>query len=215
LHRIQGIVRWIVFAFVLVTVAGGCGNDDPTGVTEPPSTLPESQLTFLRQGANAPPIQTYDTTVVATAGQPLDVELFYAPEPGESAGQQFLEFELDDGSLLRYPPDHPTRPGQEFQPGDTVWIRLRVDPELLIVTLEPSGLAFSTVDPAELEIRYFNADDDYDDDGHSDPELETDIDLWRQERPGEEWARIGQLKDFELDRIRALLLGFSRYGLGI
>ncbi len=92
---------------------------------------------------------------------------------------------------------------------------MSVDPVLLIATLEPSGLTFSPLEPAELEIRYVNADDDYDDDGDSDPELEDDIDLWRQENPGDDWERTGDLKDLETDRIRAFLTGFSRYGLGI
>lgn len=208
--------RWAVFAFALaVMTTAACSEDDPTGVSDRPDTLPESQLTFLRQGVQAPPLVTYDTTVVATAGQTLDLEIRYAPLPGEDSGEKFLEFELDDESLLRYPPNHPTRPAQAFQPGDTVWIRVVVDPELLIATLEPSGLAFNPVEPAELEIRYLNADDDYDDDGDPDPELEDDIDLWRQESPGDEWQRTGDLKDLEADRIRALLNGFSRYGLGI
>lgn len=200
-------------AALLAAVA--CSDSQPAGPADPPDTLPDGQLTFLRQAAQAPPLLTYDTTFVATAGQPLDIELFYAPLPGESSSEQFLDFELEDSSLHRYPPDHPTRPGELFQPGDTVWIRLTVDQSLMLTTLEPSGLQFSTLDPAELEIRYAEADDDYDEDGESDPELETDIDLWRQESPGDDWVRVGDLKDFELDRVRALLTGFSRYGLGI
>ncbi len=208
-------VRSLSVAILFAALTVGCGEDDPTGVTGPPDTLPESQLTFLRQSATAPALVTYDTTVVATAGQQLDLRIRYAPAPGEDSGEKFLELELKDESLLRYPLDHPTRPGQEFQPGDTVWIRVSVDPVLLIATLEPSGLTFSPLEPAELEIRYVNADDDYDDDGDSDPELEDDIDLWRQENPGDDWERTGDLKDLETDRIRAFLTGFSRYGLGI
>lgn len=211
-------LRWNALVGVVVAAtlaAGACGDSQPTAPADPPDTLPEGQLTFLRQANTAPPLMTYDTTFVATAGEALDVEMFYAPLPGEDSGEKFLEFELEDGSLLRYPPNHPTSPGATFQPGDTVWIRITIDPELLIASLEPSGLQFSVVDPAELEIRYGEADDDYDDDGDPDPELEGDIDLWRQESPGSDWQRVGDLKDVELDRVRALLTGFSRYGLGI
>ena len=208
--------RWGVLVLALGTIAtAACSDDDPTGVVDPPDSLPESQLTFLRQAAQAPVLVTYDTTVVATAGESLDLEIRYTPAPGQDSGEKFLEFELDAESLLRYPPNHPTRPAEAFQPGDTVWIRVMVDQELLVATLEPSGLAFNPLEPAELEIRYVNADDDYDDDGESDPELEDDIDLWRQESPGDDWERTGDLKDLETDRIRALLTGFSRYGLGI
>ena len=200
---------------ILAMVACGCSNDEPTGVPEPPNSLPEEQLTFLRQDVQAPALVTYDTTVIATAGEALDLEIRYLPPPGQDSGEKFLEFELDDESLLRYPAEHPTSPGQPFTPGDTVWIRIVVDPQLLIATFEPSGLVFNPVEPAEIEIRYVNADDDYDDDGDSDPELEVEIDLWRQENPGDEWERSGDLKDLETDRVRAFLDGFSRYGLGI
>lgn len=204
---------WLLTA--ALAVAAGCGDDEPTGPASPPDTLPEGQLTFLQQAAEAPALVTYDTTVIATAGQQLDLEIRYLPPPGQDSGEKFLEFKLDDESLLRYPANHPTRPGQLFTPGDTVWIRVVVDPQLLIATLEPSGLTFNPVEPAELEIRYVNADSDYDDDGDPDPELEVEIDLWRQENPGDDWERTGDLKDLETDRVRAFLDGFSRYGLGI
>jgi hypothetical protein len=60
-----------------------------------------------------------------------------------------------------------------------------------------------------------NADGDYDEDGEDDPELEGSIDLWRQEKPGDPWVRVGDVKDLELDRVRAFLTAFSRYGLAI
>lgn len=211
-------LRWNVFTGAAIAAAlavGGCGDSEPTGPADPPNTLPEGQLTFLRQAGTAPPLVTYDTTFVAIAGEALDAEIRYMPPPGEDSGEKFLEFKLEDTSLLRYPADHPTRPGAAFQPGDTVWIRITVDPTLLIASMEPSGLQFNPADPAELEIRYAEADDDYDDDGDPDPELEDEIDLWRQESPGDDWERVGDLKDLELDRVRALLTGFSRYGLGI
>lgn len=201
-------------------VAGGllgiaaCGDDDATG-PEPPDVVPEAQLTFLRPAAAAPLLATTDTTVVATAGEPLDLEIRYLPIGGAGEGEKFLEFELDDESLLRYPADHPTRAGEAFQPGDTIWIRVTVEASRLIAGFEPGGLVFNPVEPAELELRYFNADDDYDDDGLPDPELEGDIDLWRQEKPGDPWERVGDLKDVEFDRVRAFLRTFSRYGLAI
>jgi hypothetical protein len=206
-------LRWATILAAAGLVAA-CGDDDPAG-PEPPDMVSEAQLTFLRPGSNAPPLVTSDTTVVATAGQRLEVELFYEPEPGESQGERFLEFELEDGSLLEYPPDHPTRPGQAFQPGDTIWIRIAIEPSRLLATLEPTGIVFNPLEPAELEIRYLNADDDIDDDGDDDPELEGEIDLWRQENPGDLWERVGNIKDLEFDRVRAFLLTFSRYGLAI
>ena len=188
-------------------LAAGCGGD-ATGPKE------SSELLFLRQAAGAPPLATSDTTVVATRGEGLDLRIFYQPEPGESSGDQFLELKLDQESLLRYPPGHP-RAGQLFAAGDTIEIRATIDPVDLIVTLEPTGIVFDPAHPAELELRYVNSDPDFDDDGVDDPELEGEIDLWRQENLGDPWERVGTVTDQSLDRVRATLLTFSRYALAI
>lgn len=181
----------------------------------PPDTKTTAELIFLRQAGGAPPLVTADTSFIATRGQQLEIELRYAPRPGESQGDEFLEFELDDESLLRYPPGHP-RAGQLFADGDTITIRIQVDPARLIATMEPTGLEFDPDEPAELELRYRNADDDYDEDGAPDPpESESEIDLWRQERPNDPWFRVGEIKDRDLDRVRARLTSFSRYALAI
>ncbi|MFQ5747171.1 MAG: hypothetical protein ACE5HF_08140 [Gemmatimonadota bacterium] len=194
-------------------LGAGCGGDSgPLGPNPPPGPKPQAQLTFLRPDAAAPALQTTDTSFVATRGVGQKVEIFYAPLPGQSSGEEFLEFELKDRSLRQYPPGHP-KAGQTFANGDTITITIRVDSGLLGATLEPSGLLFDPANPAELEIRYQNADPDFDDDGLPDPELEGEIDLWRQEKPGDLWEPVGRIKDLELDRIRAFLDGFSRYAL--
>ncbi|UCG74728.1 MAG: hypothetical protein JSV95_08125 [Gemmatimonadota bacterium] len=198
---------------------GGCSGDGgATGPDPepPPDGSPEGDLLFLRQAPEAPPLMTRDTTFVATRGEDLKIELYYEPTAGgdDETGDRFLEFELDKESLLRYPSGHP-KAGQTFAEGDTITIRIRVDDVALLATLEPSGLAFDADRPAELELRYGNADDDYDEDGEPDPELEDDIDLWRQESPGDPWTRVGELKDANEDRVRAFLTSFSRYALAI
>lgn len=197
--------------------AGACQDGGPTTVTAPPPpppVLPTEDLTFLRQAANTPALMTTDTTLLATAGEDFRVRIFYAPAPGSgsSVGEEFLELEWDDDSLLTYPPGHPMA-NQAFAPGDTISIRVSVDPVQLIATLEPSGIVFDPADPAELELRYVNADDDFDDDGEDDPDDESLIDMWRQESIGDPWTRVGQIKDADEDRVRATLTSFSRYAL--
>jgi hypothetical protein len=179
--------------------------------------VPEASLSFLRPATLAQPLLTTDTSFVATRGVELRVRLFYAPEAGSTdpVGERFLEFEIDESSLLRYPPTGHPKAGQLFQDGDTITISLHVETDTLLIELEPTGLQFDEFDPAELELRYGEADDDYDDDGESDPELEEDIDLWRQEKPGDPWFRVGELKDADEDKIRARLTSFSRYALAI
>jgi len=199
-------------------LAAGC-SDSPVLMEPPPGPpgVPEASLSFLRPATLAQPLLTTDTSFVATRGEETKIELFYEPEPGSTdpVGERFLEFEIDEGSLLRYPPTGHPKAGQLFQDGDTITIRLHVQTDTLLIELEPTGLQFDEFDPAELELRYGEADDDYDDDGESDPELEEDIDLWRQEKPGDPWFRIGQIKDADEDKIRARLTSFSRYALAI
>lgn len=212
------LLRGLVFGLVSAA-AFGCGDGDATGPNASPAPVPtpESALVFLRPAPDAPPLLTTDTTVIATRGESLDVRLFYAPDPGsgEAVGERFLRFRLEDASLERYPATHPMG-GAPFTLDDTVSIRITVDTSRLQVDLEPTGLRFSAEAPAELELRYAEADRDFDEDGVEDPpEVEEQIDLWRQEKPGDPWFRIGELKDFDLDKIEARLLGFSRYALAI
>ena len=196
---------------VMPLVVTACGDDSPTDPG--PTPVPEAQLTFLRQAPNAPPLLTTDTTVLATKGQDLEVRLFYA-DSGGGAGEEFLRLKIEEETLLRYPQNHP-RQGATFQDGDTVSIRIQVDTDDIIATLEPSGLTFNPNEPAKLKLRYAEADDDIDDDGDDDPELETEIDMWRQENLGDPWFRIGTAKSEDLDEVEAELFGFSRYALAI
>lgn len=207
------LIVGLVLTLATALTAHACGSDGPT---EPEDEgTPTETLTFLRPAADAPDLLTDDTTVVAVRGEDLQVELFYAdesdpPEPG----QRFLRFELDDESLLRYPEDHP-RQGARFEEGDTVSIRISVGRDTLWAEFRPTGLRFSSDEPAELEISYREADRDFDGDGEEDPDLEDEIGLWRQEAPGEPWFRIGTLEDLELDELKATLTSFTVYALAI
>lgn len=205
------LLTWLMTGLLGV---GACSSEPNGPPSVPPPVLPTEDLTFLRQAGGVPALVTTDTSLVATRGQDFRLRIFYEAEPGSSdpEGERFLELEWDDDSLAEYPPGHPMA-GQAFTDGDTITIRVSVEPSLLIASLEPGGIVFDAGSPAELEIRYVNADDDYDQDGSSDPEDEDLIDLWRQEEPGDPWTRIGQVKDADLDRVRATLTSFSRYAL--
>ena len=206
-RRRMGIIGAILAGIVGLSIAG-CG-DDPAGPDGGgDTTRPPSGLILLVPAAGAPALVTSDTSFIATKGVRSEVRLSY------ENGDQFLELDIQDGSLLRYPINHP-KAGALFADGDTVTISIAIDPATLSATLLPSGLQFDPLNPAELELRYLNADPDLDGDGDEDPELEDDIDLWRQENPGDLWERVGTLQDFSLDRVRAELTQFSRYALGI
>lgn len=196
----------------------GCGDDivDPGGDgggSQPPPSASADELTFLRQSSDAPAFFRFDgdTSFVATRGEDTEIEIRYVdPSDTTQAGEEFLEFELEDGSLARYPD------GTEFRPGDTVTITIRVTGDTILAEFEPSGLEFDPDEPAELEMHFGNADRDTDDDGEDDlDEREDEVRLWRQEQPGDDWLQFSEQPDVTLDRIRAELTSFTRFAMAI
>lgn len=195
----------------------GCGDElvDPGegGGTQPPPSASTDELTFLRQSPDAPALFRFDgdTSFVATAGQDLEVKIRYVdPADTTQAGEEFLEFELEDTSLARYPD------GTPFTPGDTVTITIRVTGDTILADFEPSGLEFNPDEPAELEMRFGNADRDTDDDGDDDlDEREDEVRLWKQEQPGDDWLQFSEQPDVDLDRIRADVISFTRFAMAI
>lgn len=207
LHEFSGRALALLVALGML----GCGGDDPAGPGggNGGNTRPPSGLLILVPDAGAPALTTLDTTFIATKGIRSEIRIRYEPVPPEDSGERFLELRIEAESLLRFPG------GALIEDGNTVAIRITIDPTTLSVTLSPSGLQFDPLVPAELELRYLNADPDFDGDGDDDPDLIDDIDLWRQETPGDPWERVGTLKDVSLERVRANLTEFSRYALGI
>jgi len=95
---------------------------------------------------------------------------------------------------------------------------LRADtvPAQMLFELEPTGLKFNPLVPAQLKIHYDHADGDLNDDGSVDSEdsiLETTLAIWRQENPGDPFVRLTSVLSVELDEVEAELTGFSRYAL--
>lgn len=208
----------------------GIGPDGGSDGDDPPQQAASGDLTFLRQASSAPELLLgdsdgdglRDTTIVATRGEDTEVEIFYEDPEDGGEGDRFLEFELEEESLLRYPDGHPDtqageeRAGQEFSDGDTVHIEIRVRGDTLAAEFVPSGLQFDPDEPAELEIRWSHADPDTDDDGDDElDDQEDQVDLWRQEEPGADWIRSGDFKDVERDRLRGLLESFTIFALAM
>ncbi len=85
---------------------------------------------------------------------------------------------------------------------------MQVDASLFLVNLEPSGLEFSSEEPAVLELDYDEAEEEF-------LARESEFDAWRQERAGEPWFRVASVQIEELDEIEVLILGFTRYALAV
>ena len=193
---------WSTFAVgsavVIVGILAGC--EDSTNSA--PQTVNESDLEFVRRSAAAPPLETMETSFWAVKGQDREVEIRYAGQGGPGSGKEFLELVIEEQTLLRRPD------GSSFAEGDSIEIRVSVDPDLFVVRFEPSGLRFNPDEPAKLSLDYDEAEDEF-------LAREGEFDLWRQEQAGEPWERIGILQVEELDEIEALLTGFTRYALAV
>lgn len=173
--------------------------------------LPEDALTFVRFGETAPDLERSELSFWAVRGRERHGEIRYAPAPGEERGEVFLDFEVEESSLLRYPG------GQPFAPGDSVLITLRaVDASRFIFEFQPGGLRFDPAHPAKLRVSYRHADRDYDEDGDEDAEdedFERRFGFWRQEQVGLPWFQVGTLKVEDLEEVEAGIEGFTRYAV--
>lgn len=188
---------------LLAPLAAGC-TENPVELE--PDARPESELVFLRFAAAAPAPADTVVSFWAVRGEDREVQIRLAPEPGEDEGEEFLEFEVSRGSLLRRPD------GSVFQRGDSVLITIRlVDASRFMFEFKPAGLKFDPDHPAELEVSYARADPDFDGDGEEDEDLR--FGFWRQEREGELWYRMGTVFIEDLSEVEAKIDGFTRYAL--
>jgi hypothetical protein len=185
--------------FLLLALAGCEGG----GTDSPPDELPENQLVFIRQAADAPPLTASQATFWAKAGDNAEVRIRY------TTGENALEFKIPGNGLLSRPD------GTAFRRGDSIQITIRlVDPSRFSFEFEPSGLRFDPDHPAELRMRYRYANPDLNGDGRVDSADERfDFGIWRQERDGEPWRKIGTTRDTDFDEVRAELSGFTKYAM--
>lgn len=180
--------------------------DDPGA----PDPIPTDQLTFLRLAADAPALASTSESFWAVRGQDREVEIEFVAPVG--AQDTFLEFRVRPASLASYPD------GSPFVGDDSVFITVTVeDTDPLIVRFAPSGLRFSSVEPARLDLYYRHADPDYDLSGTVDDDdlliESTLMAIWKQEVPGGPWVRIGGIRDIELDEIEANIHSFTGYAI--
>lgn len=190
--------RWCWFLGIALLAA--CSDN---GTAPDDGAVPESELTFLRlDSANA--VTVRQASFWAVAGQSRTLVMRY------SNGDELLEFEVRDKSLLRRPN------GTAFLPGDSVLISVTLDPaNRYVVFFEPSGLVFNPLEPAHLEINYMQADPDIDDDGDEDAEddaLEAQLRFWQQERPGLPWLPLATLRIGE-DDLETNVLSFTGFAM--
>lgn len=200
--------RWSWIVVVALLAGAACGDDDGTGPVEG-ETRTEAQLTFVRFPSALVDRVPKQASFWAKKGEDRALVLEYTPEPGETEGEDFLTFEVSAEALLRSPD------GRLYQRGDSVQIRLTVvEDGRFVFRFEPSGLLFNPLVPAELEIEYARTDGDLNGDGvvdQKDRELESRMGIWKQEKLGDLWLRLGTVKFEDRDEIEAKIVGFTGF----
>jgi hypothetical protein len=187
-------------------LAGTSCADDVTA----PLEKPPSELNILRLPADSPPFERTTVTFWARTNQSREGKIYFLTPSGER-GEEFARLKIDSGSLLARPD------GSAFGANDSILITMAVvDPNRVLVELQPAGLRFRSDKPAELKLDYGEADEDYDDDGDldgDDDRVEQALSIWRQEKVGEAYLQVGSVKVEDLKEIEAKLVAFSRYAI--
>lgn len=201
-------VRWVMSSVAVVLMALACS--DSTAPNSNTGPRPPGELNILTLAQTAPPLWNPTISFYAIRGEDREGRIFFQ-DAGGAQGDEYLRLKIDGASLLARPN------GSPFAIGDSILITVTVvDVQQILFELEPSGLRFDPAQPAELEIEYGEADDDFNEDGvvdAEDDEIEDELAIWRQEVPGGVFERLGSVTIEDLEEIEADLLGFSRYAI--
>ena len=182
-----------------VLLAGAVACSDSSGPTKP-VVVPPSALTILTLPALTAPALCQDSVGFwARTDQTRKATISF--NDGDcSPGEQFLSFEVQNGSLSRRPD------GSAFGAVDSIFIWIKPAPDSVLFTFEPSDLRFNSARPAKLQLAYGEAQ-------VTDSTIENQLGLWVQELPGDSLTLVGSVKTEEFDEFEADILGFSRYAI--
>jgi len=165
----------------------------------------------VRLDPTAPPLVTQRDSFYAKVGEDRELRMYFRPRPLENDSTEFLRFRVDAGALSRRPD------GSSFAVNDSILITITmIDLSRLILDFQPSGLRFNPQRPAQLKIRYENADHDFDEDGDEDDgdlRLEGTFNIWRRENATQPWFPLGSIRHLEIDEVEADILGFTNHAL--
>jgi hypothetical protein len=182
--------------------AGGRSTTVSASLPEDDASSPDSPtIITIRHTAEAPPLQTYDTTFTAIQGQGNTFVVFYE-NPWtvyDTPGDWFMRLDIpSDGQFV-------DENGVPYSYGEPVAITASIDPSEFFVRFGPHGSTFQGRKPAVLS---FNTQ--FADLGGVDIK---NLVLWYQPSNGEDWAAQPTAVDAKKNRIQTDLLHFSNYAV--
>ncbi len=211
--EIPMLVRRSLIVLTLALLSVHCTDEPqglPTGLRLSADEMaPETAVSrTLHQAADAPALARYQVSFWVKRDKSTDVRVNYLPAAGHKDGDRFLQFQIPDHSVVARPGGNPL--GKH----DSVLVTLTIDPVLLDVDFEPSGLIFSQGRPAKLTIWYGHADADLNGDGAVDAldwRLAEQIAIWHE---GKHKAhRVRSENDWAHQVVTGKLHHFSQYAV--
>ena len=164
-----------------------------------------SDVHILRLASGAEP-ETYALSFWAVKGKAASVRVKY--KDSGLANLNLLQFDVPKEGLYRRPD------GSRLSSGDSVEIRLSIDPSTMKVEFQPSGLRFSDRNPATLKFWYNRVDPDLNADGTvnaADDALYPVLAVWYAPDGSSTWTRLVSQVDLTQRWVTTNIYHFSGY----
>ncbi len=201
-----------VFAFVIASACSSGATEAPPRVVTPPTPTPGGsslQVNLLKAAAGAPAIANPVVNFYAKLGEDREVFMYYRARTSGRDSTVFVRFRVPKRALLARPD------GSLFASGDSVKITITLlDPVHLEVGFEPSGLRFSSSDPAKLKLSFLETDNDLNEDGvvnGSDTAIQSLLAVWRRESATLPWTKQSTLFTAGTHEVETDVTGFTSY----
>jgi hypothetical protein len=209
-------VRGVAVAVCIAALA--CAGDavsplrqvSPTGAAQlDRGESPEPN--FLSPAPGAPSIANPQIVFTAIKGQDIIARMYYRPTRIGHDSVVYAQFRVPSQALLAAPDGHLINNGESVRITMTL-----VDVEHGIIDFQPSGLRFSSKNPAVLKINYTYANRDLNGDGVVDARdalLRAALHIICRETDSSPWVPIPSSNSTELNEVEAAIRGFSGYAV--
>ncbi|HXT17191.1 MAG TPA: hypothetical protein VN706_16255 [Gemmatimonadaceae bacterium] len=173
----------------------------------------EDDPNFLNIASTAPSIANPVITFTATKGRDTVVKMYFRARASGHGHDStvFAAFKVPAKALAYRPDGTPILDGQSV----TITMTL-VDSVHGIIDFQPSGLRFSTKNPATLRISFADDDPDLNQDGTVnavDLALAANLHMICRESPDSQWFRIPSTLFPETGEVEGIIYGFSGYSI--